>query len=43
LLALIQECVDRCPDELVKCVEEQLEAFRNGTERGDDETLLAIQ
>ena len=43
LQALIQECVNLCPDELVKCLQERLEAFRNGTERADDETLLAIQ
>jgi len=43
LLALIQECVDRCPEELVKCLQERLEAFRNGTERSDDETMVAIQ
>ena len=43
LQALIQECVNRCPEELVKCLEERLECFRNGTERADDETMLAIQ
>ena len=43
LQALIQECVSRCPQELVKCLQDRLEAFRNGTERADDETLLAIQ
>jgi sigma-B regulation protein RsbU (phosphoserine phosphatase) len=43
LQALIQECVDVCPEELVKCLQERLETFRNGTERADDETLLAIQ
>ena len=43
LQALIQECVNRCPEELVKCLQERLEAFRNGTERADDETMLALQ
>ncbi len=43
LQALIQQCVDRCPEELVKCLQEHLEAFRGATERADDETLLAIQ
>jgi sigma-B regulation protein RsbU (phosphoserine phosphatase) len=43
LQALLQECVNRCPEELVKCLQERLEAFRNGTERADDETMLALQ
>jgi sigma-B regulation protein RsbU (phosphoserine phosphatase) len=43
LQALLQECVNRCPEELVKCLQERLEAFRNGTERADDETLVALQ
>jgi sigma-B regulation protein RsbU (phosphoserine phosphatase) len=43
LQALIEECVDMCPDELVKCLQERLETFRGATERADDETLLAIQ
>jgi sigma-B regulation protein RsbU (phosphoserine phosphatase) len=43
LQALIEECVDRCPEESVKCLQERLEAFRNGSDRVDDETLLAIQ
>jgi sigma-B regulation protein RsbU (phosphoserine phosphatase) len=43
LQTLIQECVNRCPEELVKCLQEALEAFRNGTERADDETLVALQ
>jgi sigma-B regulation protein RsbU (phosphoserine phosphatase) len=43
LQALIQECVNRCPEELVKCIQERLETFRGTTERADDETLLALQ
>ena len=43
LQALIQECVNRCPEELVKCIQERLETFRGATERADDETLLALQ
>lgn len=43
LQALIQECVNVCPEELVKCLEDRLEKFRDGTERADDETMLALQ
>src|SRR5215469_6494149 len=43
LQALIREGMNLCPDELVKCLQERLETFRNGTERADDETLLAIR
>ena len=43
LQALIQECINRCPEDLVKACRECLEAFRGEAKRTDDETLLAIQ
>src|SRR5215469_5180634 len=43
LQALVQDCINRRPDEVVRCLQESLEAFRGGTERLDDETLLAVQ
>jgi hypothetical protein len=32
-----------CPNLLVKACRDHLDGFRNGQERTDDETLLAIQ
>jgi phosphoserine phosphatase RsbU/P len=43
LQALVQEGVDRCPEEMVKAFRECLEAFRAGAEQSDDETVLALQ
>jgi len=43
LQALIQDCIGQCPEDLVKCLQERLEAYRGGTERVDDETVLALQ
>ena len=33
----------RCPSELVEAVKRNITEFRNGAERGDDETLLALR
>ena len=43
LQALFQECIRDCPQDLVKCFRERLQGHRDGTEREDDETLLALQ
>lgn len=43
LQALFEECISKCPEELVKCFRERLQDYRGATERADDETLLALQ
>jgi phosphoserine phosphatase RsbU/P len=43
LEAAIREKSGECPEILVKNCRDRLQEYRNGTERADDETLLAIQ
>ena len=43
LEAAIREKFGECPEILVKNCRDRLQEYRNGTERADDETLLAIQ